>query len=55
MTAEDTQFIENLFRSLEREMDTRFHPMETRMNDRFDGVEARLDRWTCAFQDWITR
>jgi ribosomal 50S subunit-associated protein YjgA (DUF615 family) len=40
MTQEEMQFIENLFRSLEREMDGRFDQMATR----FDAVTARLDQ-----------
>ena len=47
------QFFENLFRSLEREMGTRFDRVETRLNGvdaRLDSVDARLDRMDVRLQ-----
>lgn len=40
MTTEDMQFIEELFRLLKNEMNTRFDGVE----DRLDRINARLDR-----------
>src|SRR3954453_7872411 len=39
MTREDMEFIESLFRSLEKEL----HQVEAKMDQRFDQVNARLD------------
>jgi hypothetical protein len=38
------EFVENLFGSLEREMNNRFDAADARVNGRFDSVDARLDR-----------
>jgi len=38
------EFVENLFRSLEREMNKRFDDAKAEVRDSFDGVYARLDR-----------
>ena len=38
------EFVENLFRSLEREMNNRFDGANNSVNARFDAVDARLDR-----------
>jgi hypothetical protein len=38
------EFVENLFRSLEREMNKRFDDAKAEVNARFDGVDTRLDR-----------
>lgn len=43
MTQEEMEFIENLFRSLEREMNGRFAHMESEMGQRFDAINSRLD------------
>jgi hypothetical protein len=43
VTQEEMQFIENLFRSLETEMNSRFDHVEAEMTRRFDAVNARLD------------
>jgi len=40
MTVEEMQFFENLFRSLETEMNSRFDAVDSR----FDAVTARLDQ-----------
>ena len=47
MTQEEMQFIENLFRSLETEMNTRFDHVDSRfdaMNAHLDHMSARMDR-----------
>ena len=44
LTNEDMQFVENLFRSLEREMNSRLEAFSARVDARFDHVDARLDR-----------
>jgi hypothetical protein len=44
LTKEDMEFVENLFRSLEREMNKHFDDAKSEVNARFDGVDARLDR-----------
>ena len=47
MSQEEMQFIENLFRSLETEMNGRFDHVEGRfdaINARLDQTNARLDR-----------
>ena len=47
MSQEEMQFIENLFRSLETEMNHRFDHVETQLNEingRLDHTNARMDR-----------
>ena len=43
MTQDEMKFIENLFRSLESEMNHRFEAMSQEVNQRFDKNDARLD------------
>ena len=57
--------IENLFRSLEREMNQRFGQMSQQINERFDRLEARIDHMSArgdrpgailnAGSRWVTR
>ena len=47
MTQQDMEFIESLFRSLEKEMNGRFDHVESRLdaiNGRLDHTNARMDR-----------
>jgi len=50
MTYEDGRFFENLFGSLEREMNSRFDTLESEVTGRFDRMEARLDRMDVRLQ-----
>jgi len=43
LSKEDMEFVENLFRSLEREMGNGLQSLRQEMNTRFDRMEARLD------------
>jgi hypothetical protein len=44
MTTEEMKFFEDLFRSLESEMNQKFGEMRQEMREEFSDVRARLDR-----------